>query len=385
MRFRRRSPSALFDLKGPLMRLRAIKSVVLALTMVASFVAAPAMASEVVNRGKCERRGEVVVGKDGFEYKCSIIGGGLKWVKGKKAASSGSTSSTSNDSKYANVSGKLTIDGSSTVAPLTTVAAEAFQKVSKTQITVGISGTGGGFTRFCKGETDVQNASRPISQKEIDACKAAGIEYTELRVATDALTVVINPRNSFASCLTTAELKKIWEPGSKIKYWNEVRSSFPKVKMALYGAGTDSGTFDYFTEAINGRAKASRTDYNPTEDDNVTVNGVKRASGGLGYYGLSYYLENTDINKAVQIDSGKGCVSPTAENALNGTYTPLARPLFIYVKNSAAKSNAALIPFLNYYDENLKALATKAKFIQLNPAQKADLDNKLAALRKLVS
>jgi phosphate transport system substrate-binding protein len=385
MRFRRRSPSALFDLKGPLMRLRAIKSVVLALTMVASFVAAPAMASEVVNRGKCERRGEVVVGKDGFEYKCSIIGGGLKWVKGKKAASSGSTSSTSNDSKYANVSGKLTIDGSSTVAPLTTVAAEAFQKVSKTQITVGISGTGGGFTRFCKGETDVQNASRPISQKEIDACKAAGIEYTELRVATDALTVVINPRNSFASCLTTAELKKIWEPGSKIKYWNEVRSSFPKVKMALYGAGTDSGTFDYFTEAINGKAKASRTDYNPTEDDNVTVNGVKRASGGLGYYGLSYYLENTDINKAVQIDSGKGCVSPTAENALNGTYTPLARPLFIYVKNSAAKSNAALIPFLNYYDENLKALATKAKFIQLNPAQKADLDNKLAALRKLVS
>jgi phosphate transport system substrate-binding protein len=385
MRFRRRSPSALFDLKGPLMRLRAIKSVVLALTMVASFVAAPAMASEVVNRGKCERRGEVVVGKDGFEYKCSIIGGGLKWVKGKKAASSGSTSSTSNDSKYANVSGKLTIDGSSTVAPLTTVAAEAFQKVSKTQITVGISGTGGGFTRFCKGETDVQNASRPISQKEIDACKAAGIEYTELRVATDALTVVINPRNSFASCLTTAELKKIWEPGSKIKYWNEVRSSFPKVKMALYGAGTDSGTFDYFTEAINGKAKASRTDYNPTEDDNVTVNGVKRASGGLGYYGLSYYLENTDINKAVQIDSGKGCVSPTAENALNGTYTPLARPLFIYVKNSAAKSNAALIPFLNYYDENLKALATKAKFIQLNPTQKADLDNKLAALRKLVS
>lgn len=367
------------------MRLRAIKSVVLALTMVASFVAAPAMASEVVNRGKCERRGEVVVGKDGFEYKCSIIGGGLKWVKGKKAASSGSTSSSSNDSKYANVSGKLTIDGSSTVAPLTTVAAEAFQKVSKTQITVGISGTGGGFTRFCKGETDVQNASRPISQKEIDACKAAGIEYTELRVATDALTVVINPRNSFASCLTTAELKKIWEPGSKIKYWNEVRSSFPKVKMALYGAGTDSGTFDYFTEAINGRAKASRTDYNPTEDDNVTVNGVKRASGGLGYYGLSYYLENTDINKAVQIDSGKGCVTPTAENALNGTYTPLARPLFIYVKNSAAKSNAALIPFLNYYDENLKALATKAKFIQLNPTQKADLDNKLAALRKLAS
>ena len=154
--------------------------------------------------------------------------------------------------------------------------------------------------------------------------------------------------------------------------------------MALYGAGTDSGTFDYFTEVINGKAKASRTDYNPTEDDNVTVNGVKRASGGLGYYGLSYYLENTDINKGVQIDSGKGCVTASAENALNGTYTPLARPLFIYVKNSSAKSNAAMIPFLNYYDENLKTLATKAKFIQLNATQKSELDSKLAALRKLV-
>ena len=374
------------SLKGPLMRLNAFKSALVALTLVASFVAAPVMANEVVNRGKCERRGEVVVGKDGFEYKCSIIGGGLKWVKGKKAASgSSSSSSTNNDAKYANVSGKIVIDGSSTVAPLTTVAAEAFQKVSKTQITVGISGTGGGFTRFCKGETDISNASRPISAKEIDACKAAGVEYTELRVATDALTVVINPKNTWAQCLTTAELKKIWEPGSKIKYWNEVRSSFPKVKMALYGAGTDSGTFDYFTEVINGKAKASRTDYNPTEDDNVTVNGVKRATGGLGYYGLSYYLENTDINKGVQIDSGKGCVTASAENALNGTYTPLARPLFIYVKNSAAKSNPAMVPFLNYYDENLKVLANKAKFIQLNTAQKADLDNKLAALRKLVS
>ena len=290
------------------MRSHAIKSALIALTLVASFIAAPAMASEVVNRGKCERRGEVVVGKDGFEYKCSIIGGGLKWVKGKKAASgSSSSSSSNNDAKYANVTGKIVIDGSSTVAPLTTVAAEAFQKVSKTQITVGISGTGGGFTRFCKGETDISNASRPISAKEIDACKSAGIEYTELRVATDALTVVINPKNTWAQCLTTAELKKIWEPGSKIKYWNEVRSSFPKVKLALYGAGTDSGTFDYFTEVINGKAKASRTDYNPTEDDNVTVNGVKRASGGLGYYGLSYYLENTDINKGVQIDSGKSC------------------------------------------------------------------------------
>ena len=186
------------------MRSHAIKSALIALTLVASFIAAPAMASEVVNRGKCERRGEVVVGKDGFEYKCSIIGGGLKWVKGKKAASgSSSSSSSNNDAKYANVTGKIVIDGSSTVAPLTTVAAEAFQKVSRTQITVGISGTGGGFTRFCKGETDISNASRPISAKEIDACKSAGIEYTEMRVATDALTVVINPKNTWAQSITS--------------------------------------------------------------------------------------------------------------------------------------------------------------------------------------
>jgi len=370
-----------------LMRSKLFKGVV-AVAFIASLLPAPAIAAgkatnldDVKNRAKCDRRGETVVGKDGFEYKCSIIGGGLKWVKGAKAATGGSTAGAADNSKYANVSGTIVIDGSSTVAPLTTVAAEAFQKVSKTKITVGISGTGGGFTRFCKGETDVQNASRPISQREIDACKAAGVAYTELRVATDALTVVINKNNNWATCLTTAELKRIWEPGSKIKYWNEVRSTFPRRKLDLYGAGTDSGTFDYFTEVINGRTKASRTDYNPTEDDNVTVNGVRRSTGALGYYGLSYYLENTDINKAVQIDSGKGCVTASAENALNGTYTPLARPLFIYVKNAAAKSNAALIPFLSFYDENLKKLATDAKFIQLNPTQKAALDKALADLK----
>ena len=369
------------------MRSRFFKNVV-AVAFIASLLPAPAFAAgkatnldDVKNRAKCDRRGETVVGRDGFEYKCSIIGGGLKWVKGAKASTGGSTSSSASDAKYANVSGTIVIDGSSTVAPLTTVAAEAFQKVSKTRITVGISGTGGGFTRFCKGETDIQNASRPISQREMDACKASGVAYTELRVATDALTVVVNPRNNWAQCLTTAELKKIWEPGSKIKRWNEVRSSFPNRKLDLYGAGTDSGTFDYFTEAINGRSKASRTDYNPTEDDNVTVNGVRRSSGGLGYYGLSYYLENTDINKAVQIDNGKGCVTPSAENALNGTYTPLSRPLFIYVKNSSAKSNPALLPFLSYYDENLNKLASDAKFIRLNTAQKAALDKALADLK----
>jgi len=370
------------------MRPKFLKSAI-AVALVVSLLPAPAFAAgkatnldDVKNRAKCDRRGETVVGKDGFSYQCRIVGGGLKWIKGEKASGAGSSTSSGDTSKYANVSGSIVIDGSSTVAPLTTVAAEAFQKVSKTRITVGISGTGGGFTRFCKGETDIQNASRPISAKEIDACRAAGVDYTELRLATDALTVVVNPKNTWATCLTTGELKKIWEPGSKIKYWNEVRSSFPRRKMDLYGAGTDSGTFDYFTEAINGKAKASRTDYNPTEDDNVTVNGVRRSTGGLGYYGLSYYLENKDINKSVAIDSGKGCVEATAENALNGSYTPLSRPLFIYVKNSSAKTNSAMLPFLTYYEENLKTLATTAKFIQLNPTQAATLDKALADLRK---
>lgn len=342
-----------------------------------------ASANTVVNGGKCERRGEAAV-SGGFEYKCSLVGSSLKWKKGAAVGSAGSTS-TSTSSKYANVSGSISIDGSSTVAPLTGVAAEAFQKVSKTKITVGISGTGGGFSRFCKGETDISNASRPIKSSEAEECKKNNIAYTEMIVANDALTVVVNKRNSWAVCLTTAELKKMWEPDSKITNWKQIRASFPAYKFTLYGAGTDSGTFDYFTEAINGKAGASRKDYNPTEDDNVTVNGVRRSLNGLGYYGLSYYLENADINKAVQIDSGKGCVTPSAENVINGTYKPLGRPLFVYVKNSSAKSNAAMVPFLEYYKENLVALAKKAQFVALSPAQTEKLESEFAAIKKLAN
>lgn len=354
---------------------------VLGAALTTSLLAAPAIASEVKNLAKCERRGDVAVAS-GIEYKCSISGGALKWKKVGAATTAGAATG-GNTAGYASVSGKISIDGSSTVAPLTGVAAEAFQKVSKTQITVGVSGTGGGFSRFCKGETDISNASRPIKSSEAADCVKNGVAYTEMIVANDALTVVVNKNNSWAVCLTTAELKTIWNTGSTVTRWNQVRSSFPATKMVLYGAGTDSGTFDYFTEVINGKAKASRTDYNPTEDDNVTVNGVRRSQGATGYYGLSYYLENTDINKAVQIDSGKGCVSPSAANVINGTYAPLGRPLFVYVKNSSVKSNPAILPFMTYYKENLSALAKKAQFVPLSADQVKKLDSELETIKKL--
>ncbi len=365
-------------------------AIISTIVMAVSLIVAPSFAntkdSPVVQFGVCSTRNAVAYDAKGKELKCSISGGGLKWklTGGKQGAGATTSTSTLDVKKYANVSGTIKIDGSSTVAPLTGVAAEAFQKVSKTQITVGISGTGGGQTRFCKGELDMANASSSYSEAQRKQCADAGIKFTELRVATDALTVVVNPKNTWAQCLTTAELKKIWEPGSKVQYWNQVRADFPRVKMPLFGAGTDSGTFEYFTEAINGKpSKRSRVDYTPTEDDNVTVNGVKRSTGAMGYYGLSYYLENTDINKAVQIDGGKGCALPNLENVLNGTYVPLARPLFIYVNNDAVKSNPAIIPFLEFYAADLKNLAAKAKFLALTPAQTTKLAEDLAALAKL--
>ena len=365
-------------------------AIISTIVMAVSLIIAPSFASSkdspVVNFGPCSSRNAIGYDAKGIEFKCSISGGGLKWKKtgGKQGAGSTTTTSTLDVKKYANVSGTIKIDGSSTVAPLTGVAAEAFQKISRTQITVGISGTGGGQTRFCKGELDMANASSAYSETQRKQCADAGIKFTELRVATDALTVVVNPKNTWAACLTTAELKKIWEPGSKVQYWNQVRSDFPRVKMPLFGAGTDSGTFDYFTEAINGKpAKRSRVDYTPTEDDNVTVNGVKRSTGAMGYYGLSYFLQNTDINKAVKIDGGKGCAEPNLENVLNGTYVPLARPLFIYVNNDAVKNNPAVIPFLEYYEADLKNLATKAKFLPLTATQTKALQDDLATLAKL--
>jgi phosphate binding protein len=249
--------------------------------------------------------------------------------------------------------GDVVIDGSSTVFPVTSAAAEEFRKYAKNvRISVGVSGTGGGFKKFCNAETDMQNASRPISTSEVEACKAKNVEYIELPVAYDALTVVINPQNTWVDFLTVAELKKIWEPGAqgKVTSWKQVRDSFPDRPLKLYGAGTDSGTFDYFTEAIVGTAKSSRGDYQASEDDNTLVQGVAGDVNALGYFGYAYYVENPGKLKAVPIKNKDAdpAVLPSVETVKNATYQPLARPIFIYVKKEVA-DRAEAKAFINFY------------------------------------
>jgi phosphate transport system substrate-binding protein len=296
------------------------------------------------------------------------------------AACGGGSSSDSSASGDSNLSGAVRIDGSSTVYPLTALAAEDFMAANPgVQVTVAASGTGGGFEKFCRGETDANDASRPIKDEEAAACTEAGIEYAELQVAVDALTVVVNKENTWATCLTVEELNKIWAPESTVKNWNEVRADFPDVPLELFGAGTDSGTFDYFTDVINGEEGASRTDYTPTEDDNVTVQGVSGSAGGLGYFGFTYYEENADKLTAVEIDSGAGCVAPSVENAQNGTYTPLSRPLFIYPSKQAL-AQPQVKAFFDYYIANDAVIAADALFIPLNEEQKAKLQADYSAL-----
>jgi len=258
-----------------------------------------------------------------------------------------------NKADLAKLKGDVIIDGSSTVYPVTAAAAEEFRKYAKdVRISVGVSGTGGGFKKFCAGETAIQDASRPITTSEVAACKEKNIDYIELPVAYDGLAVIVNPKNTWAACLTKAELKKMWEPEAqgKITNWNQIRSSFPDKPLKLYGPGTDSGTFEYFTEAITGKAKASRGDFQASEDDNVLVQGVAGEEAALGYFGMAYYSENKDKLKIVQIDDkGDGkCVTPSIETVNNGSYQPLSRPIFIYVKKSeAAKPEVA--GFINFY------------------------------------
>ena len=203
------------------------------------------------------------------------------------------------------------------------------------QITVGVSGTGGGFERFCRGETDLSNASRAIDDDEAQICTDAAIDYTEFQVANDALTVVVNTENDWVDCLTVEQLAAIWGPDSTVSSWSDIDPSFPDEKLTLFGPGTDSGTFDYFTDAINGEEGASRSDYAASEDDNTIVTGVSGETGGLGYFGFSYFEENQDTLKALEIDGGDGCVAPSVESAQDGTYTPLSRPLFVYAKNES--------------------------------------------------
>jgi phosphate transport system substrate-binding protein len=279
-----------------------------------------------------------------------------------------------------NLSGTISIDGSSTVGPLTEAAAELFREEHPdVRITVGVSGTGGGFEKFCAGETAISDASRQIEQEEIDACKKKDIAYEEVQVANDGIAVVVNPDNDWAQCLTTAELKKIWDKGSEVDNWNQVKPDFPDQEMKLFGAGTDSGTFDYFTEQVNGEEGRSRTDYSPSEDDNVTVQGVSGDRGNLGYFGLSYAIANEGKVKAVQIDGGDGCVEPTNETVQDGTYKPLSRPLFIYPSQSALKQ-PEVRAFVQFYADNYDTIAEQAQFVPMTEEQAQESKDKVARL-----
>ena len=261
------------------------------------------------------------------------------------------------------VSGAVVIDGSSTVEPLSSAAAELFMGENPdVNVTVGTSGTGGGFEKFCAGETDISDASRAIKESEIEKCKQNGVEFTELTVANDALSVVVNPQNNWASCLTVEQLKAIWEPNSQVKNWNQVDPAFPNEPLQLFGPGSDSGTFDYFTDAINGKEGESRTDYQASEDDNVIIQGVSGSKNALGYFGFTYLEENPDKLKGLEVNSGGGCVAPSAATAQDGTYTPLARELFIYVSNKGL-AKPQVLQFAEFYLANNDKIVEAAKFI----------------------
>ena len=263
----------------------------------------------------------------------------------------------------------IKIDGSSTVFPIAEAVAEEFQiaKRGKVRVTVGIAGTGGGFKRFCRGETDIANASRPILKEEMDTCRAAGVKYMEIPVAFDALTVVVNPANTYVKSLTVADLKKMWEPAAqgRMSSWKQVRAEWPGDRLMLFGPGADSGTFDYFTEAVNGKAKASRGDFTASEDDNVLVQGVENNKSALGYFGYAYYIAHKERLRAVPIVNSKGqAVLPSLEAVVDGSYEPLSRPLFIYVRESAAQ-RAEIQDFIKFYLTEGAALAKEVGYVPL--------------------
>jgi phosphate transport system substrate-binding protein len=266
----------------------------------------------------------------------------------------------------------IAIDGSSTVFPVAEALAEEFQKAKRGQIrvTVGISGTGGGFKKFCRGETDISNGSRPILKEEIDACRQAGIEFYELPIAFDALTVAVSPKNTFVGeCMTVADLKTIWEPGAqgKVQKWSDVNPKWPNQDLKLYGAGADSGTFDYFTEAVVGKAKASRGDFTASEDDNVLAQGIENDVNSLGYIPFAYYAPHADKMRAMAIDWGKGqgCQKPSLENVLAGRYNPLSRPLFMYVSKKGAEAKPEVREFVEFAMKNAVPLIKEVKYLPL--------------------
>jgi len=257
------------------------------------------------------------------------------------------------------------IDGSSTVYPITEAIVENFGAVRRgVQVAVGVSGTGGGFKKFCAGEAEIADASRQMKASELERCRESGVEPIEFPIALDGLSVVVNPANDFVSCLTVEELKRIWEPGSAIDSWSQVRPEWPDVRLSLFGPGTDSGSFDYFTRAIVGEEDASRADFAASEDDNVLVYGVSGERGALGYFGHAYYVESADLLKLVSVDAGVGCVLPTTTTIANGEYTPLTRPLFVYVDRMALEREE-IVEFIKYYLANVGTLASEVGYVPL--------------------
>ena len=294
---------------------------------------------------------------------------------------SGGNSPNGGDS--AALSGTVRVDGSSTVQPLSSAAAELYAaEQPDVNVTVGASGTSGGFESFCAGKTDISDASRPIEAEEVQACKKEGVDFTEMQVAVDALTVVVNPGVDFVDCLTVEQLKKIWEPAAegKITDWSQVDPSFPDMPLKLFGPGTDSGTYEYFAEEIVGAEEATRTDYEPSEDDNVLVEGVAGTDGAMGYFGYTYYEENQEQLKALAIDSGDGCVEPAAETAQAGEYTPLSRPLFIYVSNKSYSDQPQVAGYVDFYIDNLPNIVEQAQYISMSEEQLAKTEDTLASL-----
>jgi len=276
------------------------------------------------------------------------------------------------------------IDGSSTVYPITEAVAEEFQIETGIKVTVGVSGTGGGFKKFCRGDTVISNASRPIKAKEIEKCKAAGIDFIEIPIAYDAITVVINKRNDWAKEMTPMELKKAWEPAaqSKITKWSQVREGWPDTPMKLYGPGADSGTFDYFTEAIVEESKAIRGDFTASEDDNVLVQGVSGDKGSLGYFGLAYYAENKNKLRAVAVKNiDDKFVLPSLKTVMNGSYNPLSRPLFIYLNAKKSVSDPNVKKFIDFYLKHAAVLSTEVGYIPFSKSEYAAITNHYKTLK----
>jgi phosphate transport system substrate-binding protein len=341
----------------------------------------------------CKQKDAYKIEKVGTTYiRCEIVPGtSLHSKDKKKAAKFAWKATTARQYVLANANNEtIRIDGSSTVYPLSAVAAKYFETSSKSvkkskgaKVTVGFSGTGGGFEKFCRDETDISNASRAIKSTEKAVCDKAGIAFTEILIANDGLAVVVNKSNDWLTCITMAELKKIWDLNSKVSKWSDVRAGFPDTSIKLFGAGTDSGTFDSFTEMVTGKAKQVRKDgVQTSEDDNVTVAGVSGDKGAMGYFGLSYAIENESKVKLVPIDKGAGCVTPTVTTVQNQTY-PLARPLFTYVKNASISTKPAVGAYVSFWVDNLKQISADAIFVPLTNTQIKTLAKNVASLAKV--